>query len=69
MPGLVPGIHALLTEMQQGVDGRDKPGHDELMGLYRNKRRANRTRIARATKQSRPSARGFWIASSLRSSQ
>ena len=26
MPGLVPGIHVLL---QEGVDGRDKPGHDE----------------------------------------
>jgi hypothetical protein len=29
MPGLVPGIHALLYE-KEGVDGRDKPGHDEL---------------------------------------
>jgi hypothetical protein len=29
MPGLVPGIHALLC-VNQGVDGRDKPGHDEL---------------------------------------
>jgi hypothetical protein len=27
MPGLVPGIHALL--LGKGVDGRDKPGHDE----------------------------------------
>jgi hypothetical protein len=26
MPGLVPGIHVLRAE---GVDGRDKPGHDE----------------------------------------
>jgi hypothetical protein len=26
MPGLVPGIHVLLCS--QGVDGRDKPGHD-----------------------------------------
>jgi len=26
MPGLVPGIHALLHD--QDVDGRDKPGHD-----------------------------------------
>jgi hypothetical protein len=25
MPGLVPGIHAGI----QDVDGRDKPGHDE----------------------------------------
>jgi len=30
MPGLVPGIHVLLThiQMKKGVDGRDKPGHD-----------------------------------------
>ncbi|QOZ73013.1 hypothetical protein WN72_47135 [Bradyrhizobium arachidis] len=27
MPGLVPGIHVLRTA-GQGVDGRDKPGHD-----------------------------------------
>ena len=26
MPGLVPGIHVLWVK---GVDGRDKPGHDE----------------------------------------
>jgi hypothetical protein len=26
MPGPVPGIHAFAAE--QGVDGRDKPGHD-----------------------------------------
>jgi hypothetical protein len=29
MPGLVPGIHASLDK-KEGVDGRDKPGHDEL---------------------------------------
>ncbi len=29
MPGLVPGIH-VLHAAQQGVDGRDKPGHDGL---------------------------------------
>ncbi|RJF69973.1 hypothetical protein D4Q52_18775 [Rhodopseudomonas palustris] len=29
MPGLVPGIHACLRQLQhKGVDGRDKPGHD-----------------------------------------
>jgi hypothetical protein len=27
MPGLVPGIHAF-GAAKQGVDGRDKPGHD-----------------------------------------
>jgi hypothetical protein len=29
MPGLVPGIHVLTAK--KGVDGRDKPGHDDLM--------------------------------------
>jgi len=29
MPGLVPGIHVLKVRRDQGVDGRDKPGHDE----------------------------------------
>jgi hypothetical protein len=31
MPGLVPGIHALLYSQQEkeGVDGWDKPGHDD----------------------------------------
>jgi hypothetical protein len=29
MPGLVPGIHVLLSFGRQDVDGRDKPGHDE----------------------------------------
>jgi hypothetical protein len=28
MPGLVPGIHALLCD-KDGVDGRNKSGHDE----------------------------------------
>jgi hypothetical protein len=27
MPGLVPGIHVL--EIEKGVDGRAKPGHDD----------------------------------------
>jgi hypothetical protein len=30
MPALVAGIHVLLAALNtQGVDGRDKPGHDE----------------------------------------
>jgi len=29
MPGLVPGIHVFL-DYRQGVDGRNKSGHDEL---------------------------------------
>jgi putrescine transport system permease protein len=33
MPGLVPGIHAFLPcRAGEDVDGRDKPGHDELKG-------------------------------------
>jgi hypothetical protein len=27
MPGLVPGIHVSVAT--KGVDGRDKPGHDD----------------------------------------
>jgi GNAT superfamily N-acetyltransferase len=30
MPGLVPGIHVYPKCRKQDVDGRDKPGHDEL---------------------------------------
>jgi hydroxymethylglutaryl-CoA lyase len=33
MPGLVPGIHVFLRCIKQGVDGRDKPGHDRW-GTY-----------------------------------
>jgi hydroxymethylglutaryl-CoA lyase len=29
MSGLVPGIHVFLHAQQEGVDGRDEPGHDE----------------------------------------
>ena len=32
MPGFMPGIHVLVTRSQQGVDGRDKPGHDAGCG-------------------------------------
>jgi hypothetical protein len=28
MPALVAGIHAFRLLLKQGVDGRDKPGHD-----------------------------------------
>ncbi len=31
MPGLVPGIHAVLSA-RYDVDGRDKPGHDDVEG-------------------------------------
>jgi hypothetical protein len=30
MAGLVPGIHALITSQVKDVDGRDKPGHDDV---------------------------------------
>jgi hypothetical protein len=29
MPGLVPGIHVSSSHKGKGVDGRDKPGHDD----------------------------------------
>jgi len=29
MPGRVPGIHVFETVSKKGVDGRDKPGHDD----------------------------------------
>ena len=28
MPGLVPGIHVLISDALEVVDGRVKPGHD-----------------------------------------
>ncbi|NEW90016.1 hypothetical protein DU475_22495 [Rhodopseudomonas sp. WA056] len=30
MPGLVPGIHSCCIDRDEGVDGRDKPGHDDV---------------------------------------
>jgi hypothetical protein len=30
MPGLVPGIHVFLPVSKEVVDGRDKPGHDDV---------------------------------------
>jgi hypothetical protein len=32
MPGLVPGIHVLRGHLRKVVDGRDKPGPDEICG-------------------------------------
>jgi hypothetical protein len=34
MPGLVPGIHVLTTDRKQVVDGRVKPGHDDVVRAY-----------------------------------
>jgi len=33
MPGLVPGIHVVASLAKEDVDGRDKPGHDEILNL------------------------------------
>jgi hypothetical protein len=33
MPGLVPGIHALVAA-KKNVDGRDRPGHDVTSVIY-----------------------------------
>jgi len=30
MPGLDPGIYVFLFGIREDVDGRDKPGHDDL---------------------------------------
>ena len=30
MPGLVPGIHVFSAASKEDVDGRDKPGHDDV---------------------------------------
>jgi hypothetical protein len=30
MPGLLPGIHVSRPHRKKDVDGRDKPGHDEV---------------------------------------
>jgi hypothetical protein len=33
MPALVAGIHVLFSLALQGVDGREKPGHDGRTGI------------------------------------
>jgi len=30
MPGLDPGIHVFVSASKKDVDGRDKPGHDDI---------------------------------------
>jgi hypothetical protein len=37
MPGLVPGIHVLTLPLQEYVDGRVKPGHDETPQKHKKK--------------------------------
>jgi hypothetical protein len=34
MPALVAGIHALNIATKEDVDGRDKPGHDDLLAEF-----------------------------------
>ncbi|RJF77891.1 hypothetical protein D4Q52_03070 [Rhodopseudomonas palustris] len=46
MPGLVPGIHALLSR-GEGVDGRDKPGYDVRDRLWPNTERGSRHPFAK----------------------
>jgi hypothetical protein len=29
MAGFMPAIHVFLATLKQGLDGRDKPGHDD----------------------------------------
>jgi hypothetical protein len=36
MPGLVPGNHVLAMRLRKDVDGRDEPGHDDLVGALLN---------------------------------
>jgi hypothetical protein len=36
MPGLVPGIHVLLSYSKQDVGGRVKPGHDGALCCSKN---------------------------------
>jgi hypothetical protein len=47
MPGLVPGIH-VLGAVNEGVDGRDEPGHDGISGKKRHIHNAARPAVASA---------------------
>jgi hypothetical protein len=42
----VAGIHVFLACQKQDVDGRDKPGHDDMIGQRRQKRYKGSTPIA-----------------------
>ncbi len=35
MPGLVPSVHVLTALNKKDVDGRDKPGHDEKIIIFK----------------------------------
>jgi hypothetical protein len=50
MPGLVPGIHVLVSG--KDVDGRVKPGHDELRDTYQ-------PRVAAASQSNTLKTNGF----------
>jgi hypothetical protein len=50
MPGLVPGIHVLNRGHIKDVDGRDKPGHDDVDGFTRFARGGRGTQTRRFTR-------------------
>src|SRR3569832_640358 len=50
MPGLDPGIHVFLSTLTKGVDGRDKPGHDDGEGPRRTRMNMNFMYVDYSTK-------------------
>ncbi|QUS37528.1 hypothetical protein RPMA_00575 [Tardiphaga alba] len=46
MPGLVPGIYVFVVSDREGVDGRDKPGHDDVFPQRSKTRRAGSSRLS-----------------------
>jgi transcriptional repressor NrdR len=54
MPGLGPGIHVFLLALNEDVDGRDKPGHDESSRLGTVMRCPNCASLDTQVKDSRP---------------
>jgi len=57
MPGLDPGIHDLSRGKVKNVDGRDKPGHDEVRRETRTNERSSSEAVAQTNKRSsRPEA-------------
>src|SRR5215813_984543 len=56
MPGLVPGIHVLLSRWSKNVDGRDKPGHDARRQRCDDSRSALPSHRAAPMLQRRPDA-------------
>jgi hypothetical protein len=44
MDGLVPAIHVFAATEKEGVDARDKPGHDEAIGVGLERRQNEKRR-------------------------